>query len=222
MARQTLPFLLLALLTVTSAARRWSLLEYPNPNVDLDWCGRRGVRSSICDPDLVLSYESANVVEDALNAIAADHGYQVAVALVEEMEAVRGMDKPANAEFWAKGLHDRWGVGDAATQKGVVLFLAKLDRRVHISTGAGAKAVLTDSETVATIDRMRSKLRAGDYDGAVEGAVEDLRAVIAGGSLNHSVWEWAYWEEVLCVWGPIVVVVVLLFVFVYVFVFINV
>lgn len=41
------------------------------------------------------------------------------------------------APEFAKQLHSRWGVGDAACHNGVLLLLAVEDRQVYINTGAG-------------------------------------------------------------------------------------
>ena len=61
--------LLLGLLAV-AAAKPWNPSQYPNPQVDLKKCGRRGVKSFICDPDGVLSYDDANAVEGLISKIA--------------------------------------------------------------------------------------------------------------------------------------------------------
>lgn len=57
--------LALAALPARSAAPAggWVLDAYPNPQTDTDACGRRGVRSWVCDPDGVLPYDDANEVE---------------------------------------------------------------------------------------------------------------------------------------------------------------
>lgn len=55
----------------SSLTTSWRPDTYPNPTVDLQKCGRRGLQSWICDPDGVLSYRSANVVEGTLKEIAA-------------------------------------------------------------------------------------------------------------------------------------------------------
>jgi hypothetical protein len=62
--------LVLLSLLVIAAAKPWRPSEYPNPQVDLKKCGRRGVKSFICDPDGVLSYADANAVEGLISKIA--------------------------------------------------------------------------------------------------------------------------------------------------------
>ena len=64
-----LALLLLALLAAY-AAKPWTPGSFPNPGTNLTHCGRRGVRSRMCDPDGVLTYEGANVLEATLADIA--------------------------------------------------------------------------------------------------------------------------------------------------------
>ncbi len=59
---------LLALSACTAAP--WTPASFPNPATDVTLCNRRGVRSRICDPDGVLSYEGANVLEATLADVA--------------------------------------------------------------------------------------------------------------------------------------------------------
>lgn len=51
-------------------AKPWTPSSFPNPGTNLTLCGRRGVRSRVCDPDGVLTYEGANVLEATLADIA--------------------------------------------------------------------------------------------------------------------------------------------------------
>jgi hypothetical protein len=50
--------------------RKWSPGVFPNPQLDVHDCGRDGRKSSICDPENILSRESANMVDGLINEIA--------------------------------------------------------------------------------------------------------------------------------------------------------
>lgn len=173
----------------------WTSSTFPNPTRDVDRCNRQGVKSWVCDPDGVISYNTANVVEAVLQDIQAGkspyklapcgalgkQGFQVAVALLRKMQI--DDEKPADtARAFAKGVHGRWGVGLRECNNGVVLFLAIDDRQVYISTGRGARKALSDSQAAIIIDRMKPALRATDYDAAVERAVREIGMTLAGAS----------------------------------------
>jgi hypothetical protein len=64
-----------SVLSESSAAKparrkRWTPESFPNPNKDVNKCGRPGVKSSICDPENVLTTEQQNMVDGLVNEIA--------------------------------------------------------------------------------------------------------------------------------------------------------
>lgn len=188
--------LLLALVGVafTVHAAPWSPGTFPNPQKDLYQCGRRGVRSMICDPDGIMSYEDANVAEAVINKIGngekpfirapcgdlGPRGYQVAIALMSKFEAAGGVDAAATAKAFARALHDSWGVGEAACQNGVLLLLSIGDRQSYISTGAGSVQVLPDDVALQILENMKPHLRGGEYGKAVIDAVTQIGGALAG------------------------------------------
>lgn len=56
--------------------------------------------------------------------------HQVAVALMRKMAVPPGEPAAAQAQIFARSLHDAWGVGDAACNNGVLLLLSIEDRQV--------------------------------------------------------------------------------------------
>lgn len=56
---------------------------------------------------------------------------QVAVAVMQRMAVPEGESATAQAKVFAKALHDKWGVGDAACNNGVLLLLSVQDRQVR-------------------------------------------------------------------------------------------
>lgn len=173
----------------------WRPSDFPDPKRDVHLCGRGGRPSNICDPDNVLNDEKAtNRIEGILKDIwegkepyakapcgAKDlQGYQVAVAIMRKMEVKWGRSASKAAQTMAKSLHARWGVGDAACDNGVLLLLAVEDRQVYISTGKGARRMLSDSLAGGVIEDMKSSLRKGDYVMAVMNAVVDIGLTLSG------------------------------------------
>lgn len=81
--QQQHPLLLLALLVLLGTLhlctaydyaggarrKRWSPADLPNPQRDFRACGR-AVRSSICDPEFILTPEQQNMVDGLINEIA--------------------------------------------------------------------------------------------------------------------------------------------------------
>lgn len=117
--------------------------DYPNPAAAA--CGgmRIGLGGRLCDPDGILSEEEAKMLQNALLDVeeeltphacgAAMTGFQVAFALTRRIEgmAKKKKDPHGRSEAFAKHIHDTWGVGHAACNDGIVLFLSLDDREVR-------------------------------------------------------------------------------------------
>eukprot|EP00242_Pyramimonas_sp_CCMP2087_P002430 CAMPEP_0198227466 /NCGR_PEP_ID=MMETSP1445-20131203/109333_1 /TAXON_ID=36898 /ORGANISM="Pyramimonas sp., Strain CCMP2087" /LENGTH=310 /DNA_ID=CAMNT_0043907539 /DNA_START=159 /DNA_END=1088 /DNA_ORIENTATION=- len=178
------------------AAGVWSLSSFPNPMTQKHECGRgnvAGTGSKVCDPEGVLSFESANVVENTLNTIQTELGLEMAVAVMRTLAS--GPTEESMRHF-AKGLHDQWGVGSRDKNDGILLVLAVDDRQVYISTGRGAKDQLPDNTIDQIIARMKPSLKKADYDAAVEKAVREVGQVLSSGALDdESTWldRWGGW-----------------------------
>lgn len=177
-----------------SASKSWNPSDLPNPQHDLRHvCGRHGGKSAVCSPDGLLSPSDADALDGLINFIAdgthgfdksqcGSHlaGYQVAVAIVYKMDIGMFSDAADTASKFARALHDSWGVGDAACQNGVVIFVSVSDRAMHISTGRGAKQVLTDKRVHDIFQRIKPLMRKEQYGKALLAAVNQVGLVVSG------------------------------------------
>jgi uncharacterized protein len=97
---------------------------------------------------------------------------QIAVVTVKTLDGEDAAD-------WANQLEDKWKIGKKGSDKGVLVLLAVQDRKYRIDVGYGLEGILPDG-LVGDIGReMRVDLRAGDYDGALVGAVAHIGEIIA-------------------------------------------
>lgn len=195
--------LLLGLAFAAPANPAWGPDSMPNPGLQPAACGRADIQtghSRVCDPDGVLSGDSRDRVEGIIQSIEAGRepydmmdctddfrtGWKVAVAVVKRMQMAPASNPSDVAEAFATKLHNQWGVGDAACNNGVLLFLAVQDRQVYISTGKGALKSLSNSKVQQVLAKMRSQLRAQHYDEAVEKATVRIGLFLADGQGDES------------------------------------
>lgn len=102
--------------------KRWRPEEFPNPQKDLLKCGRRdGVKSSLCDPENILTPQQHNMVDGLVNEIASgaapfktaacgdagQQGFQVRQAVrmhthVHACQALQHKHTMAKAPLWSK------------------------------------------------------------------------------------------------------------------------
>lgn len=169
---------------VASASQLWSPASFPNPNTSPSTCGRNGTsRSSICDPDAVLSSSGKDVTEGILNMIlegatpyakspcAPGEGFQVAVAVMNAMQVPAGTTPSDAASSFARSLHNSWGVGHGPSCNDGALFLLSIqDRQMFVSTGDVSGVRLSDQTCDNIFEQLKPLLRDGAYDAAVQKA----------------------------------------------------
>lgn len=97
---------------------------------------------------------------------------QVAVVTIKTFDG----DDPTD---WALRLEESWKMGKKGSDRGVLVLLAVADHKYRIDVGFGLEGILNDAK-VGDIGRgMRADLRAGNYDGALTGAVGQIGQIIA-------------------------------------------
>ena len=165
------------------ATRGWYKEDFPDPTIDVETCGRRGKVSWICDPENILSYGAADKIEELLYSIVKNTasgcsyyhngkpGFQIGVAVLNQMSGIPGEPVEETAKTFAKHLHDSWAVGHAGCDDGVMLLISILDRQLYVSTGKRAMELLSDDQIDIIIEEMKPYMLKKDYDKGVELAI---------------------------------------------------
>ena len=165
------------------ATRGWYKEDFPDPTIDVETCGRRGKVSWICDPENILSYGAADKIEELLYSIVKNTdsgcsyyhngkpGFQIGVAVLNQMSGIPGEPVEETAKTFAKHLHYSWGVGHAGCDDGVMLLISILDRQLYVSTGKRAMELLSDDKIDIIIEEMKPYMLKKDYDKGVELAI---------------------------------------------------
>jgi uncharacterized protein len=100
-------------------------------------------------------------------------GVQLAAALVPSIA-------PLDIDSYAVELFRRWGVGHAKQDNGVLLVVARDERRVRVEVGYGLEGLLPDGRVGGILrGAVVPHLRQNDWNGGVTGGIESLAAVIA-------------------------------------------
>lgn len=116
-------------------------------------------------------------IEAGLAGHEAATGAQVAVAIFPGLD---GQD----ADDFTNRLVERWKLGRAGVDDGVLLAVYVTDRRARIEVGYGLEDKLTDALSRRILEtQLFPRLRDGDWDGAIEGSVEAILAVARGETL---------------------------------------
>lgn len=110
--------------------------------------------------------------EAALDLQLRDYNEQTGRAVI--VATVASMDG-ADVDSYSRGLAEFWNIGGAETEEGVLLFVARDDRKMAIKTARGLDDRLTDISAGRIIrNTMRPAFRAGDFGGGITQAVDEI------------------------------------------------
>lgn len=102
------------------------------------------------------------------------NGAQIAVLMVSTTGNM-------SIEQFAVNVFNSWKLGDKNRNNGVLLLIAKDDRRLRIEVGYGLEAVLTDAQSGRIIrDVMTPELKKEQYFAAIDSGVNSIKSVING------------------------------------------
>jgi uncharacterized protein len=131
---------------------------------------------------------------------------QVVVATVDSLDG-EAIEPYANRLFRA------WHLGQAGENNGVLLLVAKNDRKMRVEVGYGLEGTLTDLHSNLIIQGMVAAFRKGDFSGGISQAVDDIIAVLSGNAAevearaarNQNVQDDFDWPSILfiIVWGTL-------------------
>lgn len=124
-----------------------------------------------------LNAEQSGALDASLATIEREKGAQVAILLLPTT-------KPEPIEQFGIRLAEAWKVGRRGVDDGVIIIVAKDDRRARIEVGRGLEGAVPDVVAKRIIaDAMVPRLQQGDFAGALQAAVASLAGAIAGEAL---------------------------------------
>ena len=131
----------------------------------------------VVDTTGTLDAASAQLLEAKLAAIEQKKGSQVVVLIVATTQ-------PEDIASYANRVANDWKIGRKNAGDGVLLIVAKTDRKLRIEVAKTLEGALPDLATKQIIDEaLAPKLRTGDYAGGLSDAVDRIAQSIDGESL---------------------------------------
>lgn len=79
---------------------------------------------------------------------------------------------------YARRLFDCWGVGDAESDRGVLILVAMRERRVRVELGRGLAREIDRAELERAVGAMTAPMRAGNVAGALRAAAVEIAAAV--------------------------------------------
>lgn len=134
-------------------------LKWPNPVCALQTPGYKGYVNDYAD---MISAGVEMKLERALQSFDLTDSTQIAVLTVPSLEG------DSLEEFSIRTV-DKWGIGQKGKDNGVLLLVAKKERKIRIEVGRGLEGVLTDLMSGRIIDGIITPFfKAGNFDAGFE------------------------------------------------------
>jgi uncharacterized protein len=121
-----------------------------------------------------LAADQAAALEQKLKAFEDRKGSQVAVLIVPTTQ-------PETIEQYSLRVVEQWKLGRKKVDDGVLLIVAKNDRKLRIEVGYGLEGALNDATSKRIIDEIITpKFRSGDFAGGISDGADRIMKVIDG------------------------------------------
>ena len=131
-------------------------------------------QTSVYDYINLLSKSEKAQLESKLIRYSDTTSTQIVVAIIPSTEG-------ENIDYLAAKWGEKWGIGQAKEDNGVLMLLAKEDRRISIQSGRGVEYLLTDLMAYRIIEQVIiPEFRKGDYYAGLDRGAEYIFKTLQG------------------------------------------
>ncbi len=135
------------------------------------------LKNRVTDLTQTLTPEQQNQLEAKLTAFEQQKGSQIAVLIVPSTQ-------PEDIAQFAIRVVDAWKLGRAKQDDGVLVLVAKNDRKMRIEVGYGLEGAIPDLTAKRIISEiMAPSFKQGDYFGGISNATDTLMRLVSGEQL---------------------------------------
>ena len=135
------------------------------------------LKSQVTDLTGTLTAEQKNTLEQRLAAFESAKGSQIAVLMLSST-------KPEEIEQFSIRVAEAWKIGRKGTDDGLILVVAKDDRRLRIEVGYGLEGAIPDAVAKRVIsETITPRFKAGDFYGGISAGVDQLIKLVEGEKL---------------------------------------
>ena len=135
------------------------------------------LKARVTDLSGTLSRDQAAALEAGLARFEKERGSQIAVLLVPTTQ-------PETIEAYSIRVVEQWKLGRKGIDDGILILVAKDDRKLRIEVGRGLEGAVPDAVAKRIVaEVIGPRFKDGDYHGGLQAGVAKLQAVIAGEAL---------------------------------------
>lgn len=128
----------------------------------------------------MLNEGDAEALEGKLVAYTRETSTQIAVVIIPTLDG-------AEINQFATELFHKWGIGEKGKDNGVLLLIAKDDRKLFIATGRGVEEFLPDAICKRIVEQtIKPEFKAGNYAQGINAGVDEMQARLTGQFKNDT------------------------------------
>lgn len=128
----------------------------------------------IVDQTGTLSDEQQAALASQIATSRKEKDYQIGILMIPSLE-------DRDLEGYSLDVARTWGIGEKTKNNGVLLLIAKNDRRLRIEVGSGLEGDLTDAQSGRIIQQIITpKFKTGDYYGGISAGVTAIHEAVMG------------------------------------------
>lgn len=132
------------------------------------------LKARVTDLTGTLNARQRDALEQTLAEFESRKGAQIAVLMVPTTE-------PETVEQYAVRVEESWQLGRKGVDDGVLLVVAKNDRKLHIEVGYGLEGILPDAIAKRIIDNdIVPRFKEGDFYGGIRAGADRIMRVVEG------------------------------------------
>ena len=160
--REKAIFCLAFLFSITFSAQGYQIPEKPK------------FQTSVYDYTRLLSSSQKTSLESKLVRYSDTTSTQIVVAIIASTEG-------ENINYLAANWGEKWGIGDAKKDNGVLMLLAKNDKKIAIQNGKGVEYLLTDFQSKRIIERViLPEFKKGNFYGGLDKGADYIFRTLQG------------------------------------------
>jgi uncharacterized protein len=135
------------------------------------------LKAHVTDLTGTLSASQLGVLDSRLSGFERNKGSQIAVLILPSTQ-------PETIEQYSIRVADAWRIGRARVDDGVILIVAKNDRKLRLEVGRGLEGAIPDAVAKRVVsDVIAPHFRTGDFYGGIAAGTEALMKLIDGEGL---------------------------------------
>ena len=135
------------------------------------------LKTRVTDLTATLSVEESARIQARLKAFEQEKGAQIAVLIVPTTQ-------PEAIEQYSIRVAEKWKLGRKGVDDGVLLLVAKQDRKLRIEVGYGLEGALNDATAKRIIaETITPQFKQGQFAAGIEAGVERTTGVVGGEAL---------------------------------------